>query len=106
MGTGPIERRLRELGGVKALVVGAFAVHSADVHTPVDGLPRTSHHYLVGPSKAKGAAKALLYAAPASKALLYAAPASKAQLYAAIEDAQARHPRHQSQSLDYRSTKD
>jgi hypothetical protein len=38
MGTGPIERRLRELGGVKALVVGAFAEHSADVHTPVDGL--------------------------------------------------------------------
>jgi hypothetical protein len=38
------------------------------VHTLVDGLaeaaiPRTSHHYLVDPSKAKGAAKALLYAA-------------------------------------------
>ena len=68
MGTSPIERRLRELGGVKALVVGAFAEHSADVHTLVDGLaeeaiPRTSHHYLVDPSKAKGAAKALLYAA-------------------------------------------
>jgi len=68
MGTGPIERRLRELGGVKALVVGAFAEHSADVHTLVDGLaeaaiPRTSHHYLVDPSKAKGAAKTLLYAA-------------------------------------------
>jgi hypothetical protein len=68
-GTGPIERRLRELGGVKALVVGGFAEHSADVHTLVDGLaeeaiPRTSHHYLgVDPSKAKGAAKALLYAA-------------------------------------------
>jgi hypothetical protein len=39
VGTGPIERRLRELGGVKALVVGAFAEHSADVqHTLVDGL--------------------------------------------------------------------
>ena len=67
-GTGPIERRMRELGGVQALVVGAFAEHSADVHTLVDGLaeaaiPRTSHHYLVDPSKAKGAAKALLYAA-------------------------------------------
>jgi hypothetical protein len=57
---------------VKALVVGAFAEHSADVHTVhtlVDGLaeetiPRTSHHYLlVDPSKAKGAAKSLLYAA-------------------------------------------
>jgi hypothetical protein len=48
---------------------GAFAEHSADVHTLVDGLaeepiPCTSHHYLVDPSKkAKGAAKALLYAA-------------------------------------------
>jgi hypothetical protein len=54
--------------GVQALVVGAFAEHSADVHALVDGLaeaatPRTSHHYLVGPSKATGAAKALLYAA-------------------------------------------
>jgi hypothetical protein len=53
--------------GVQALVVGAFAEHSADVHALVDGLaeaatPRTSHHYLVGPSKATGA-KALLYAA-------------------------------------------
>ena len=37
-GTGPIERRMRELGGVQALVVGAFAEHSADVHTLVDGL--------------------------------------------------------------------
>jgi hypothetical protein len=69
VGTGPIERRLRKLGGLKALVVGAFAEHSTDVHTLVDGLaeeaiPRTSHHYLVDPSKApKGAAKALLYAA-------------------------------------------
>jgi hypothetical protein len=40
---------------VKALVVGALAEHSADVHTLVDGLaeeaiPRTSHHYLVDPS--------------------------------------------------------
>jgi hypothetical protein len=57
-----------EVGGAKALVVGAFAEHSADVHALVDGLaeeaiPRTSHHYLVDPSKAKGAAKALLYAA-------------------------------------------
>ena len=48
--------------------MGAFAEHSADVHTLVDGLaeaaiPRTSHHYLVDPSKAKGAAKTLLYAA-------------------------------------------
>jgi hypothetical protein len=66
-GTGPIERRLRELGGVKALVVGAFAEHSADVYTLVDGLAedkeailRTSHHCLVDPSKAKGAAKSLL----------------------------------------------
>jgi hypothetical protein len=46
--------------------IGAFAEHSADAHTPVDGLaeaaiPRTSHHYLADPSKAKGAAKALLY---------------------------------------------
>jgi hypothetical protein len=44
------------------------AEHSADVHTLVYGLaeaatPRTSHHYLGDPSKAKGAAKALLYAA-------------------------------------------
>jgi hypothetical protein len=70
-GIGPIERCVRELGGVQALVVGgvgAFAENSADVHTLVDGLveaaiPRTSHHYLVDPSKAKGAAKALLYAA-------------------------------------------
>jgi hypothetical protein len=63
-GAGPIECRLRELGGVKALVVGEFAEHSTEVHTLVDGLaeeatPRTSHHYLVDPSKAKGAAKAL-----------------------------------------------
>jgi hypothetical protein len=48
--------------------VGAFTEHSADIHTLVDGLaeaaiPRTSHHYLMDPSKAKGAAKALLYAA-------------------------------------------
>jgi hypothetical protein len=47
-------------------VVGAFAEHSAGVHTLVDGLaetaiPRTSHrHFLMDPSKAKGAAKALL----------------------------------------------
>jgi hypothetical protein len=59
---------MRELGGVQALVVGAFAEHSADVHTLVDELaeaaiPRTSRHYLVDPSKAKGAAKELLYAA-------------------------------------------
>jgi hypothetical protein len=52
---------------VKALVAGAFAEHSA-AHTLVDGLAeeailRTSHHYLVDPSKAKGEAKALLYAA-------------------------------------------
>jgi hypothetical protein len=57
---------MRELGGVQALVVGALAEHSADVHTLVDGLTeaansRTSHDYLVDPSKAKGAAKALLY---------------------------------------------
>jgi hypothetical protein len=71
-GIGPIERRMRELGGVQALVVDAFAEHSADVHTLwhtlVDGLaeaaiPRTSHHHLVDPSKTKGAAKALLYVA-------------------------------------------
>jgi hypothetical protein len=54
---------------VKALVVvGAFAEHSADVHTLADGLAeaailRTSHHYLVDPSKAKGATKLLPYAA-------------------------------------------
>jgi hypothetical protein len=71
VGTGPIECRLRELGGV--LVVGAFAEHSTDVHTLVDSLaeeaiPRTSHHYLVDPSKAKGAAKALLYAASGAAA--------------------------------------
>jgi hypothetical protein len=56
-----MERRLRELGGVKALVMGAFAEHSADVHALVlDGLacaplaeaaiPRTSQHYLVDPA--------------------------------------------------------
>jgi hypothetical protein len=34
-----LERRMRELGGVQALVVVAFAEHSADgVHTLVDGL--------------------------------------------------------------------
>jgi hypothetical protein len=40
--------------------VGAFAEHSTDIHTLVDGLaeeaiPRTSHHYLylVDPSKVK-----------------------------------------------------
>jgi hypothetical protein len=37
-GAGPIECRLRELGGVKALDVGAFAEHSADVHTLINGL--------------------------------------------------------------------
>jgi hypothetical protein len=50
---------------VKALVVvgACFAEqHSADVHTLVDDLaeaaiPRTSHHHLADPSKAKGAAK-------------------------------------------------
>jgi hypothetical protein len=31
-GIGPIERRMRELGGVQALVVGAFAEHSVGVH--------------------------------------------------------------------------
>jgi hypothetical protein len=60
---------MHELGGVQAQVVGAFAEHSADVHTLIDGLaeaaiPRTSRHYLADdPSKAKGAAKALLCAA-------------------------------------------
>jgi hypothetical protein len=67
-GIGPIERHMRQLGGVKALVAGAFAEHSADVHILVDGLaeaaiPRTSKPPLPGGSvKAKGAAKALLYA--------------------------------------------
>ena len=42
-GIGPIERRMRELGGVEALVVGAFAEHSADVHTLVDGLQNAGH---------------------------------------------------------------
>jgi hypothetical protein len=53
--------------------VGAFAEHSTDVHTLVDSLaeeviPCTSHHYLVDPSKAKGASKALLYAASGAAA--------------------------------------
>jgi hypothetical protein len=55
------------IGGVQALVVGAFAERSADVYTLVDGLaeaaiPRTSSQNRPT-SKAKGAAKALLYAA-------------------------------------------
>jgi hypothetical protein len=56
----PIERRMRELGDVQALVVGAFAEHSADVHMLADGLaeaaiPCTSCHYLHGgPVKGEG----------------------------------------------------
>jgi hypothetical protein len=74
---------MRELGGVQALVVGAFAEHSADVHTLVDRLaeaaiPRTSHHDLVDPSKAKGAAKALLYAAFGASAIESPAGANSA----------------------------
>lgn len=67
-GEGPVRRRLRELGGVKAIVVGAFAEHSADVHELVDELAAAGAHkaaqkYLMPAHRAKGATKALLYAA-------------------------------------------
>jgi hypothetical protein len=62
VGTGPIERRLRELGGVKARLSWAPLRSTAPTSTrpsTVDGLaevaiPRTSHHYLVDPSKLEG----------------------------------------------------
>ena len=67
-GEGPVRRRLRDLGGVNAMVVGAFAEHSADVHELVDELAAAGAHkaaqkYLMPAHRAKGATKALLYAA-------------------------------------------
>jgi hypothetical protein len=67
-GEGPVRRRLRELGGVKAMVVGAFAEHCADVHELVDelaaaGPQKAAQEYLLRNHRAKGAMKALLYAA-------------------------------------------
>jgi hypothetical protein len=66
-GEGPV-RRLRELSGVKAIVVGAFAEHSADVHRLVDELAAAGTHkaaqkYLLPTHRAKDATKALLYTA-------------------------------------------
>jgi hypothetical protein len=76
-GEGPVRCRLREMGGVKAIVVGAFAEHSADVHELVDepvaaGAHKAAQKYLMPAHRTKGATKALLYAtfgAPAWRAL-------------------------------------
>jgi hypothetical protein len=62
---------------VKAIVAGAFAEHSADVHELVDelvaeGAHRAAQKYLLPTHRAKGATKALLcaaFGAPAWRAL-------------------------------------
>jgi hypothetical protein len=74
----PVRRRLRELGGVEAVVVGAFAEHSADVHELVDELAAAGAHkaaqkYLmpaaIEPRVCTGATKALLHLHAAARSV-------------------------------------
>jgi hypothetical protein len=48
---------------VPSLSTAPTSIRSSTGGLAEAAIPRTSHHYLVDPSKAKGAAKALLYAA-------------------------------------------